>query len=449
MKLTTFKNGSRLAIPAIFAALFLVASTVTLYYYSATLSKKGLYAIAGTQENYSWSIAKFSIKLAEFDTFVEQQSHAPQVDNDNLRLRFEILYSRFYVLETVSESTQPLYAEPGYPEVVKQMRLQMDRIDKLLDSPKIDFGQVFAAMKAIKPYAIEMANLTDHAEVKQRTAAYEDYIEKRHIIFYGLVIVMFSVIALIAITLIVFRQQRLTIRQQAKAIEAEKATRTKNAFLGAIGHELRTSLQSVMSAIDVLVNTRVSAEHADTFQRLETAAQQIESQMKDLTDYAHLDSGMMELRIVPFDAQKLIAETANEIATLTRKEQVKLSCEVECSHLLVHSDPADYRQPADQRLQIHRKRQHHAAQLPAPPTGRQFVDHRSDRHRHRYRKRPARSDLQTLYPVGSVAYQAICRRGDGAGDRARPGDAARRHHHGVQRNQEGQHLYRQHSGADQ
>lgn len=344
MKLTTFKNGSRLAIPAIFAALFLVASTVTLYYYSATLSKKGLYAIAGTQENYSWSIAKFSIKLAEFDTFVEQQSHAPQVDNDNLRLRFEILYSRFYVLETVSESTQPLYAEPGYPEVVKQMRLQMDRIDKLLDSPTIDFDRVFAAMKAIKPYAIEMANLTDHAEVKQRTAAYEDYIEKRHIIFYGLVIVMFSVIALIAITLIVFRQQRLTIRQQAKAIEAEKATRTKNAFLGAIGHELRTSLQSVMSAIDVLVNTRVSAEHADTFQRLETAAQQIESQMKDLTDYAHLDSGMMELRIVPFDAQKLIAETANEIATLTRKEQVKLSCEVECSHLLVHSDPLRIRQ---------------------------------------------------------------------------------------------------------
>ena len=150
--------------------------------------------------------------------------------------------------------------------------------------------------------------------------------------------------ALIAITLIVFRQQRLTIRQQAKAIEAEKATRTKNAFLGAIGHELRTSLQSVMSAIDVLVNTRVSAEHADTFQRLETAAQQIESQMKDLTDYAHLDSGMMELRIVPFDAQKLIAETANEIATLTRKEQVKLSCEVECSHLLVHSDPLRIRQ---------------------------------------------------------------------------------------------------------
>ena len=65
-----------------------MASTVTLYYYSATLSKKGLYAIAGTQENYPGR-SPFSIKLAEFDTLVEQQSHAPQVDNDNLRLRFE------------------------------------------------------------------------------------------------------------------------------------------------------------------------------------------------------------------------------------------------------------------------------------------------------------------------------------------------------------------------
>jgi len=344
MKLTGFKSSSRLAIPAIFAALFLVASTVTLYYYSATLSKKGLYAIAGTQENYSWSIAKFSIKLAEFDTLVEQLKNAPQVDAEDLRLKFEILYSRFYVLETVSESTQPLYAEPGYPEVVAHMRAKMDQIDTLLNSPKIDFSLISQAMRQIKPYAIEMANLTDHAEVKQRTAAYEDYIEKRHIIFYGLVIVMFSVIALIAITLIVLRQQRLTIRQQAKAIEAEKATRTKNAFLGAIGHELRTSLQSIMSAIDVLVNTKVSTEHADTFQRLETAAQQIESQMKDLTDYAHLDSGMMELRIAAFDVQRLVEETANEIKTLRQKDQVTLLCEVECGHLQIHSDPLRIRQ---------------------------------------------------------------------------------------------------------
>lgn len=223
MKLINVKSSGRVAIPAIFAALFLLASAVTLYYYSAILSKKGLCAIAGTQKNYSWSIAKFSIKLAEFETLVEQRKHTPKVDNDNLRLKFEILYSRFYVLETISESTQPLYAEPGYPEVIKHMREQMDRIDNLLGAPQIDFSLISQTMHQIKPYAIEIANLTDHAEVKQRTIAYEDYIEKRYIIFHGLVIVMFSVVSLVAITLIVFRQQRLTIRQQAKAIEAEKA----------------------------------------------------------------------------------------------------------------------------------------------------------------------------------------------------------------------------------
>ncbi|MFI8417258.1 hybrid sensor histidine kinase/response regulator [Serratia sp. NPDC078593] len=344
MKLARFNRSGRLAIPAIFAALFLVASTITLYYYSATLSRKGLYAIAGTQENYSWSIAKFAIKMAEFETYIEQQKHIDQVDIDALRLRFEILYSRFYVLETVSESTQPLYREPGYPQVIAHMLKEMDALDRLIGTSPLDLTKISNVMQHMKPYAVEMANLADHAEVKQRTVAYDDYIEKRHIIFYGLVIIMFSVIALVAITLIVLRQQRITISQQAKAIEAEKAMRTKNAFLGAIGHELRTSLQSIMSAIDVLMNTKVSTEHLDTFQRLETAAQQIESQMKDLSDYAHLESGMMELRIVPFNVERLIQETTDEIGILADKPHISLLCEVDFSHTQLYCDPLRIRQ---------------------------------------------------------------------------------------------------------
>lgn len=47
---------------------------------------------------------------------------------------------------------------------------------------------------------------------------------------------MFSVIALIAITLIVIRQQRQTISQQSKAIRAEqKAIRTKTPSSGPSG----------------------------------------------------------------------------------------------------------------------------------------------------------------------------------------------------------------------
>lgn len=345
MKLVRFKDRGRLALPAIFAALFLLASTVTLYYFSANLSKKGLYAVAGTQENYSWSIAKFAIKLAEFETFLEQQQSAKEIDVDNLHLRFDILYSRYSVLARPSESTLPLYHEPGYPELVERMRHEIERLDQLVNSQPVDLQPIVQAMQQIKPSAIMMANLADHAEVKQRTAAYEDFIQKRRIIFYGLAIIMFSVISLIAITLIVIRQQRQTISQQSKAIHAEqKAIRTKNAFLGAIGHELRTSLQSIMSAIDVLTNTRMSSEHSDTFHRLETAAEQIENQMKDLTDYARLDSGMMELRIVPFNAQQLIDDTADEITMLVPKSGVKLVREVEFTHALVYSDPQRLRQ---------------------------------------------------------------------------------------------------------
>lgn len=81
-------------------------------------------------------------------------------------MKFKILFSRFYVLQTVAESTQRLYVEPGYPDVIKHMREQMDRIDKMLDSPRIDVNQISQNLQQIVPYAIEMANLTDHAEAK-------------------------------------------------------------------------------------------------------------------------------------------------------------------------------------------------------------------------------------------------------------------------------------------
>ncbi|WON77159.1 hybrid sensor histidine kinase/response regulator [Serratia sp. UGAL515B_01] len=344
MKAIQFKNNSKLAIPVIFTVLLLVASAVTLYSYSAILSKKGLYAIAGTQENYSWSTAKFVIKLAEFETFITEQKNLNIHDIEKLRMKFEILYSRFYILESDSESTKLLYREPGYPEVINKIRQKMEYLDELVNNQNIDLQQISQTYSQIKPLSIEIANLADHAEVKQRTGAYEDFIEKRRIIFSGLVIVISAVIVLAVITLIVLRQQRQTIRQQALAIEAQKATDSKNAFLGAVGHELRASLQSIMSAIDVLMNTNFMAEHVDTFQRLENAAQQIENQMKDLTDYAHLESGMMALRIVSFNVQQMINETADEITLLIPKTEVSLIREVEFTHAQIHSDPLRIRQ---------------------------------------------------------------------------------------------------------
>ena len=99
-----------------------------------------------------------------------------------------------------------------------------------------------------------------------------------------------------------YRRTRL-IQQQRAALEAEhQATRAareasvaKDAFLGMISHELRTPLHAIVSSVELLgLNLREADRKI--IQRLETGARHLEAQMRDLTDYARIGAGKLELR---------------------------------------------------------------------------------------------------------------------------------------------------------
>lgn len=74
-----------------------------------------------------------------------------------------------------------------------------------------------------------------------------------------------------------------------------KAFNNKNAFLGVVGHELRTSLQAIISSIDVIISKAEFSSSKQHFDRLENAAIKMERQMKDITDFAKIDNGNIEV----------------------------------------------------------------------------------------------------------------------------------------------------------
>ena len=64
-----------------------------------------------------------------------------------------------------------------------------------------------------------------------------------------------------------------------------------------ISHELRTPLHAIVSSVELLgLNARGDADRK-IMQRLETGARHLEAQMRDLTDYARLGAGKLELRM--------------------------------------------------------------------------------------------------------------------------------------------------------
>jgi signal transduction histidine kinase/CheY-like chemotaxis protein len=193
-----------------------------------------------------------------------------------------------------------------------------------------------------------LAVITDHvseAEIDRRDTVYEDLIGKRHLFFLSslLLLLLLAGTAVLALLLGVDRK-RLT-RQQRAAIKAEQdAVRAKNAFLGMIGHELRTPLQSIVSVADTLLDRRFAERDATLIKRLAVAASRLETQMKDLTDFARLDAGGLTLREREFQPADVIGSMIDDVSTSAKSKGLEVGAMVNNGDGWYLSDPDRIRQ---------------------------------------------------------------------------------------------------------
>lgn len=90
-----------------------------------------------------------------------------------------------------------------------------------------------------------------------------------------------------------------SLAESQRATEAaNKAIFAKNNFLAVIGHELRTpaqTLQASMQFLDLRWASRMDPVDHQAWDRLKSSVRQSEALMRDLTDFARLESGKMSL----------------------------------------------------------------------------------------------------------------------------------------------------------
>ncbi|EIR9204951.1 TPA: response regulator [Klebsiella pneumoniae] len=295
-------------------ALALAFAISTIVKYNTLLSDKSLYAITGTQENYAWATAKFSIQLADFYALVRSNDK----DLEQIRLKLDILFSRVSVIKNESESTIPLYKEKDYKETIDNIYKKLEIVDHYIKQPSPDMSKIVSLVNDIEPDSKLLVNIADHAEVRQRTNANVDFKEtKRQIL------ILLYITGILTITLGIFIC--VFLWKLNKLLDSEKkAFNNKNAFLGIVGHELRTSLQAIISTIDA-ISQKYNKNHDDPqFIRLESAVTKIEMQMKDLSEFARIDNGNIQINAAQFNLKKIIDLTVDDCISALKKENVKI-----------------------------------------------------------------------------------------------------------------------------
>lgn len=287
---------------------------------------------AGPQENYAWAIAKFAIRLAGFNAKIEHQLRLGIDDKDELQNELDLLFSSSNVLLHKSISTRYLYDEAGYARTVEQINSNLEKIDIELKKENTNYSNLLKSIELIGLENKELIVISDHAEVRQRDIIQQDYINKANSMRFPIAIlyVIFSLMLFVS-----YRQ----VKSINKQLESEKKSfNNKNAFLGVLGHELRTSLQAIISSVEVITQQKdvVTFSH---FERLENAAMKMERQMKDLAEFAKVDNGNVEIKISPFNLHKLVNDTVEQSITILNKKKINVSID-EIENIYVKSDPS-------------------------------------------------------------------------------------------------------------
>lgn len=292
----------------------LISSLIGIIKYNNLLSERSLYSIAGAQENYTLSIAKFSIQLNDFYALVSNKNSA-----EDIELSLNLLLSNMNIIRNKSDSTAPLYSQEGYNESINAIYNELSIIDKIFYSSNPDVDLIKKMILKIRPMTKNLLNIADDAEVTQRTCALLGY-KKKIKNLWILIIITTILLATLLVVLVFF------IRQSHRLLISEKAAFTsKNAFLGIVGHELRTSLQIIISAIDAVTGMPSEKIRQEALQRLVMAVAKMERQMKDLTEFAKIDNGYVDIKYTYFQLRSAITETVQTCISLYNKEYVKVS----------------------------------------------------------------------------------------------------------------------------
>ncbi len=125
------------------------------------------------------------------------------------------------------------------------------------------------------------------------------------------------------------REQRRTLETVRKAKEeAEAGTRAKSDFLAVMSHEMRTPLNAVLGATDLLLDGHLSREQREQAETARTAGRALLDLIDDILDFSRVEAGRVDLERIGFDPRRLAHDTVALVAGAAREKGLALSCEV-------------------------------------------------------------------------------------------------------------------------
>jgi len=133
-----------------------------------------------------------------------------------------------------------------------------------------------------------------------------------------------SVGLLLTLILIPLYALKLLERLNQAVTHAEEASKAKTHFLAHMSHEMRTPLNGVIGASDLILGTTLNAEQKDLVQILRNSGQMLLKLIENVLDFSKIESGKLVAEAVDFDLHELINGIMDMFAPQAEQKGLRL-----------------------------------------------------------------------------------------------------------------------------
>ena len=184
-----------------------------------------------------------------------------------------------------------------------------------------------------------LANSARAEELRTRSSSLDNLLTRRQHFWWALMTAFGLLAAGIVAVSWTWERFRQAIQGRAQALDAaQRAIDARTRFLGMVSHELRSPLQSIVSALDVLEMRHALPEQAQVTKRIRRSANELCVQLRDLLTLARDQTGRVEVRPDVFDAAELVREIVADIQLDALAHGLELSANLPRNAVLVLAD---------------------------------------------------------------------------------------------------------------
>lgn len=345
-----------------------------------------LLASQADHEGYAWNVTQYQLALERVRGGLQALADGNRLDDRSIPFATQVavLASRMHVIVDESEYAAFFRRLAQFPEMARSMQHFNAQLQSAIaSSPDSssgalegtghfgvgDAGALLARRRAavallqsldsVSTLTIDFANDVRAAEVQTAESRQRGFERYRQWLLGMISVAMGGLLFWVGQLDRARKALRITAAERQAALEAEQSVRAqlqeaqqaKNQFMGMVSHELRSPLQSILSALDLLDIRHRSLisnpdHHSDgreqereLIARIRRASTGLEGQLRDLLTLAQGEAGVLELRPEPFEAVALVEDVVEQWRANSKAKGLHLRVVAGDEPIFVVADP--------------------------------------------------------------------------------------------------------------